>query len=92
GRRAAAAQREDEHDPAQVHRALVLDEADHVAAECARELLQHLESRGILGGIDYSRFDPTVDNQLLVAVTERHSKADLDRMVAAVHTALGELA
>ncbi|MGA0000380.1 MAG: aminomethyl-transferring glycine dehydrogenase subunit GcvPA [Steroidobacteraceae bacterium] len=58
----------------------------------ARELLQHLESRGILGGIDYSRFDPTVDNQLLVAVTERHSKADLDRMVAAVHTALGELA
>jgi glycine dehydrogenase subunit 1 len=55
------------------------------------QLLQHLEARGILGGIDVARFDPAIKDQLLVAVTERHSKADLERMAAAMEASLGEL-
>ncbi|MDB4990502.1 MAG: hypothetical protein JWN04_5680 [Myxococcaceae bacterium] len=47
-------------------------------------LLERLEQRGILGGVALGRFDPSRKNQLLVAVTERHSRADLDRYVAAL--------
>jgi glycine dehydrogenase subunit 1 len=39
---------------------------------------------GILAGIDLSRFDRTHDRDLLVCVTERHARADLDRLVAAL--------
>jgi len=50
----------------------------------ADELLARLEQRGILGGVWLGRFDPARSRQLLVAVTERHSRADLDRFVAAL--------
>ncbi len=49
-------------------------------------LLKELEGRGILGGVWLGRFDRARDNQFLVAVTERHSRAHLDRFL----TALGE--
>jgi glycine dehydrogenase subunit 1 len=39
---------------------------------------------GILAGIDLSRFDRARDRDLLVTVTERHARADLDRLVAAL--------
>jgi glycine dehydrogenase subunit 1 len=50
----------------------------------ADELLARLQQRGILGGVWLGRFDPARSRQLLVAVTERHSRADLDRFVAAL--------
>jgi glycine dehydrogenase subunit 1 len=40
--------------------------------------------QGILAGIDLSRFEPGRDRDLLIAVTERHARADLDRLVAAL--------
>jgi glycine dehydrogenase subunit 1 len=48
------------------------------------ELLARLEQRGILAGVELGRFDPARKQQLLVAVTERHARADLDRFVAAL--------
>jgi glycine dehydrogenase subunit 1 len=53
----------------------------------ASELLGKLEQRGILAGVSLGRFDPARDNQLLISVTERHARADLDRLVAALREA-----
>ncbi len=50
----------------------------------ATELLARLEQRGILGGVPLARFDVARGQQFLVAVSERHSRADLDRFVAAL--------
>jgi glycine dehydrogenase subunit 1 len=47
-------------------------------------VLAKLAKDGILAGIDLSRFDHAKDRDLLVCVTERHSRADLDRLVAAL--------
>jgi glycine dehydrogenase subunit 1 len=60
-------------------------------------LLSQLAKDGILGGIDLSRFDHAHgysaghahpshphDRDLLVCVTERHARADLDRLIAAL--------
>jgi len=43
-----------------------------------------LATRGILAGVELSRWTPTHDRDLLVCVTERHSKKDLDKLVAAL--------
>ena len=48
------------------------------------ELLPRLERLGILGGVDLGRFDAARKSQLLVAVTERHAREDLDRFVSAL--------
>jgi glycine dehydrogenase subunit 1 len=50
----------------------------------ADDLLARLEARGILGGVSLGRFDAKRNRQLLVAVTERHARADLDRLLAAL--------
>jgi glycine dehydrogenase subunit 1 len=50
----------------------------------AAPLLAALAAKGILGGIDLGRFYPERDREWLVAVTERHTKDDLDRFVAAI--------
>ncbi len=47
-------------------------------------LVAKLAKEGILAGIDLSRFEATKERELLVCVTERHSRADLDRLVAAL--------
>jgi glycine dehydrogenase subunit 1 len=47
-------------------------------------IIARLAKDGILAGIDLSRFDPAQDRDLLVCVTERHARADLDRLVAAL--------
>jgi len=54
----------------------------------AAPVLSHLQSEGIFGGIDWQRFDPAVRDCLLVAVTEQHSAADLDRGAAALTRAI----
>lgn len=50
--------------------------AAHVAAA--------LESKGILAGLDLGRVDPERTDCLLIAVTEQHTRASLDRLVAAL--------
>ncbi len=55
----------------------------------AETVLRLLETKGILGGVDLGRFRPADDKKLLVAVTENHTKEDMDRFVAAVRACLG---
>ncbi len=50
-------------------------------------LLEVLAAEGILGGVDLGVFRPEWDQDLLVAVTEKHGKTDLDRLVAALAAA-----
>ena len=50
----------------------------------AAPLLAALAAKGILAGVDLGRFYPDRDHEILVAVTERHSREDLDRLVDAL--------
>jgi glycine dehydrogenase subunit 1 len=50
----------------------------------AAEVLSKLAAEGILGGVPLERFDPARKAQLLVAVTERHTREDLERLTAAL--------
>lgn len=44
----------------------------------ARDVLEHLKGKGILGGLDLGKFDPALDRAILVAVTEMNSPKELD--------------
>ena len=50
----------------------------------AAPLLASLAAKGILAGVDMGRFDPAWERDILIAVTERHRRDDLDRLVAAL--------
>jgi len=50
----------------------------------AAPLLAALAAKGILAGVDLGRFYPERDHEFLVAVTERHDRAALDRLVDAL--------
>jgi glycine dehydrogenase subunit 1 len=50
----------------------------------AAKVAGHLESKGIIAGLDLGRVDRDRADSLLVAVTERHTKADLDALVEAL--------
>jgi glycine dehydrogenase subunit 1 len=50
----------------------------------AKAVLDKLEKQGIVGGYDLGRSEAAWQDRLLVAVTERHTRADLDRFVAAL--------
>jgi len=50
----------------------------------AAQVLARLEQAGIIGGYDLGRSERTLEDCLLVAVTEEHTKADLDRLLAAL--------
>jgi glycine dehydrogenase subunit 1 len=69
---------------AQTFNEFAVELTDKAQSRTVAELLGKLEQRGILGGVDLGRFDPGRKRQLLIAVTERHSRADLDRFVAAL--------
>ncbi|MBI4953580.1 MAG: aminomethyl-transferring glycine dehydrogenase subunit GcvPA [Myxococcales bacterium] len=43
-----------------------------------------LATQGIVAGLDLGRYHPARRDELLVAVTERHSAADLERLVSAL--------
>lgn len=45
---------------------------------------ERLASQGILGGLDLSTVDPSLENVLLLCATEVNSMASIDRMVAAL--------
>jgi glycine dehydrogenase subunit 1 len=47
-------------------------------------VVERLAAQGILAGIELSRWTPARDRDLLVSVTERHSRGDLDRLIAAL--------
>ena len=51
------------------------------AKVCAR-----LEQQGIIAGLDLGRVNPELQDSLLIAVTEKHTRADLDRFVTALET------
>ncbi len=53
----------------------------------AEDLLHKLEAQGILGGVALSKFDKAKPQQFLVAVTERHSREQLDRLLSALRAA-----
>jgi glycine dehydrogenase subunit 1 len=53
----------------------------------ASKLCARLEQQGIIGGLDLGRVNPALKDALLVAVTEKHTRADLDRFVSALETA-----
>jgi glycine dehydrogenase subunit 1 len=54
----------------------------------ASNALDKLREKGILGGVDLGRFDETRSDSFLVAVTECHTRANLDAFLKA----LGEIA
>lgn len=51
--------------------------------QTAREKLAALEQQGILGGVDLGRYQEAHKDRILIAVTENHSREDLDRYVRA---------
>jgi glycine dehydrogenase subunit 1 len=50
----------------------------------AARICEKLESEDIIAGFDLGRSDPALADRLLVAVTEKHRKEDLDRFAAAL--------
>ena len=49
---------------------------------CTRSsVVAALEAKGIIAGLDLGRVDRDRADSLLVSVTERHSKAELDQLV-----------
>ncbi|HVU01762.1 MAG TPA: aminomethyl-transferring glycine dehydrogenase subunit GcvPA [Polyangiaceae bacterium] len=58
--------------------------AVEVRGGSAAAVVKKLEDAGIIAGLDVSRVDPERKGTLLVSVTEKHTKADLDRLVAAL--------
>ena len=50
----------------------------------AGALADALTAKGIIAGYDLGRSDAARKGQLLIAVTERHTRADLDRLLAAL--------
>jgi glycine dehydrogenase subunit 1 len=47
----------------------------------AAEVNEKLLERGIIGGLDLGRFDPSLANSMLVCATELHDRESLDRFV-----------
>ncbi|NLX60373.1 MAG: aminomethyl-transferring glycine dehydrogenase subunit GcvPA [Phycisphaerae bacterium] len=50
----------------------------------ADRVLARVAKHGILGGVPMARFYPQMSNRLLVAVTEKRTRAELDAFIAAV--------
>jgi glycine dehydrogenase subunit 1 len=50
----------------------------------AQKVCQKLEAQGIIAGFDLGREDREHKDRLLIAVTERHRREDLDRMIHAL--------
>jgi glycine dehydrogenase subunit 1 len=50
----------------------------------ALQVCRKLEAQGIIAGYDLGRQDPALKDCLLVAVTEKHRREDLDRLVSAL--------
>jgi glycine dehydrogenase subunit 1 len=44
------------------------------------QALKKLSDQGIIGGLPLKRFYPEMKNEILICVTEKHSKEDIDRL------------
>ena len=53
----------------------------------AAPMLAAMQAKGILAGVDLGRWDPALKDRFVVAVTERHTRGDLDRLVEALGAA-----
>ncbi len=51
-----------------------------------KHVLQELEQRGILAGVDLGRFSPEHADKILLAVTEQHQRQDLEQLIEAFGT------
>jgi glycine dehydrogenase subunit 1 len=58
--------------------------AVRVRGGSAARITHKLAAAGILAGLDLGRVEPGLSDCLLIAVTEKQDKADLDRLVAAL--------
>jgi glycine dehydrogenase subunit 1 len=58
--------------------------AVRLAGSSAAALVEKLAHAGIIAGFDLGRVEPAWSDRLLIAVTERHTRADLDRFVDAL--------
>jgi glycine dehydrogenase subunit 1 len=56
--------------------------------QLASTLIRQLSTQHLLPGIDLGRFYPERSHQLLMCVTEMNSRADIDRLCAALSTAI----
>ena len=56
----------------------------------ASEIVSELCKQGILAGVDLGRFYPEIDNQLLIAFTERRSYQQIDALVDALGKFAGQ--
>lgn len=54
----------------------------------AAELLSRLEQESIVGGYALGRSEPSYADRVLIAVTEKHTRDDLDQVVSAYRAAL----
>lgn len=66
------------------HRATTFNEFAITLPRPADGVLTALRAKNIVGGLDLGRWDKALANQLLVAVTERHTRADLDAFIQAL--------
>lgn len=62
--------------------------AVRVAGGSAKDLLGRLEAKNVIGGLDLGQFDAQRADQILIAVTEQHTREDLDEYVAAMRATL----
>ena len=65
-----------------------LEFAVHLPRPAATVIAEVYRREGLLAGIDLGRFDPSWTNRMLVAVTEKRTRGEIDRLVAAVERAL----
>jgi glycine dehydrogenase subunit 1 len=54
-----------------------------VRSGTAQQTLARLEAQGILGGVDVGTLDKRYADRILIAVTEQHTREDLDRLINA---------
>ncbi len=52
--------------------------------EDPQKVLAQLRREGILGGLPLRRFYPELEKEILICVTEKHSREDLDRLASAL--------
>ena len=53
----------------------------------AEKVLAHARKNGVLAGVPLGRFDPKLADCFLVAVTEKRTRAEIDRLVEVLRTA-----
>jgi len=53
-----------------------------VRGKSASDVCRKLEAKGIIGGFDLGRIEPKFADRLLIAVTEKHTRQELDQLLS----------